>query len=355
MKTIITFECRFAATLAVLFGFVCATSRVPACCAVTRATGTVVNADQTVIMVWDAARQRQHFIRQASFKTDAGDVGFIVPSPSQPELAESGNDAIARLEEITAPRWRTGFSIPLGCSASLPAAGSFSSVRIIEEKRVAGFDATVLTADTGADLTEWLKDHGYSYSPQVAEWAQPYLGGGWHFTALKVAKAGGAEDIKAGALRLSFQTDRPLFPYREPESAAAAAKLATSSRLLRIYFIGEGRYRGDVAGKNWSGEVVWSGDITSSREVLLKDLKLPVSTGPARWWLTEFEDRWPYGKAAGDVYFSIDSNQRAKSRPDIAASGGHDAALMAFVALGLARTAIRRRGGGCGGRRFPSR
>ena len=357
MKAIFPPAWRLAAVFAILFGFVFVAPRVGACCAVTREKGAVVNADQTVILMWDVARQRQHFIRRASFKTDAADVGFIVPSPSRPELAESGDDAFQRLAEMTAPRVKAGFSFPLGCSATLPSAGYKGSVRVIEEKRVAGFDATVLTADTGADLTEWLKKHGYAFSPHVAEWAQPYLGGGWHFTALKLVKADIGHDIKSGALRLSFQTDRPLFPYREPESAAAAAKLATSGRMLRVYFIAERRYRGEVAGRNWSGEAVWSGDITNSRATLLQDLKLPPSAGPANWWLTEFEDRWPYQKAAGDVYFSIDSNQRAKSRPDIAARGGHDLALIGFVGLGLLRPAIRRRrrGGGCGGRRCPGR
>lgn len=326
-----------------------------ACCAVTRQAGSVVNADQTVIMLWDAAQQRQHFIRQASFKTDAADVGFIVPTPSRPELAESGNAAFPRLAEITAPVMKPGGGFPISCAAMPTVASYGRSVRVIEEKRVAGFDATVLTAESGADLTEWLKDHGYAFSPQVAEWAQPYLGGGWHFTALKVAKAGGAQDIKAAALRLSFQTDRPLFPYREPESAASAAKLGTADRLLRIYFIAEARYRAEVAGKEWSGKAVWSNDITCARPALLADLKLPASTGPSKWWLTEFEDRWPYAKAAGDVYFSRDSDQKKKSRPDITSRAGHDAAMVAMVALGFLRITIRRRGGECDGRHFPDR
>ena len=59
---------------------------------------------------------------------------------------------------------------------------------VVEQKRVAGYDATVLTAQSGDDLVEWLKDNGYPYSPAVAAWAKPYLGGDWHFTALKLVK-----------------------------------------------------------------------------------------------------------------------------------------------------------------------
>lgn len=47
----------------------------------------------------------------------------------------------------------------------------------------------------------------------------------------------------------------------------------------------------------------------------LELLKLPANTGPAEWWLTEFEDFWPYQTAPGDVYFSRNSDQSTVKRP----------------------------------------
>jgi hypothetical protein len=279
---------------------------------VTVARGSVVNADQSVIMIWDKERKTQHFIRQANFKTDAKEVGFVIPSPSRPELEESGNEAFTTLKEITAPYVMSGGgSFSIGCSAP-NAAIRKSGIQIVEEKRVAGYDATVLTARSGNDLVTWLEQHGYPYSPELAEWAAPYLGGDWHFTALKLAKEDKANrDIKASALRITFRTERPLFPYREPESATAKNQLDISSRLLRIYFIAEARYRGQMDhGDKWSGKAVWSNDITRHKASLLKSLKLPDSVNPGTWWLTEFEDHWPYEKAAGDVHFLPDPEQK---------------------------------------------
>lgn len=37
------------------------------CAVVTVARGSAVNADQSVIMIWDKEKQTQHFIRQANF------------------------------------------------------------------------------------------------------------------------------------------------------------------------------------------------------------------------------------------------------------------------------------------------
>src|SRR6476646_1014943 len=75
-----------------------------ACCAVSYSGKPVVNADQTVVILWDAASKTQHFIRQASFKSGANDFGFLIPTPAQPELSESGNEAFAFLKRLTAPR-----------------------------------------------------------------------------------------------------------------------------------------------------------------------------------------------------------------------------------------------------------
>jgi hypothetical protein len=299
---------------------------------VARDGSRVVNADQTVIILWDPATQTQHFIRQADFKTDAPDVGFIVPSPSRPQLAETGKAAFATLAEITTPYVRTGGGFSIGCSsAKVPLRQS--SVRVIEQKRVAGYDATVLTARSGSDLVDWLRDNGYPHSPETAAWAASYLGSDWHFTAMKVAKSEDAQQtLAASALRITFRTTRPLFPYREPDSAAASRQLGATSRLLRIYFISDARYRAALDGGGpWTGKAVWSDDITAHRARILRELNLPASTAPAKWILTEFEDRWPYAKATGDLYFSKDSTQSRLDTRSTASVPPRDATLLGGV------------------------
>src|SRR5437660_2921441 len=89
-----------------------------ACCPAPPPGKPVVNADQTVIILWDAATRTQHFIRRASFQSEADDFGFIVPSPSQPELEESGNDAFPYLLKLTEPEVRRVLRpMSIGCSA----------------------------------------------------------------------------------------------------------------------------------------------------------------------------------------------------------------------------------------------
>ncbi len=301
------------------------------CCAAPPSGKPVVNADQTVVIVWDAATQTEHFIRKASFKSDADDFGFLVPTPSQPDLEESGDEAFPYLLKLTEPerlrRTRSsGGGLGCGCSDEKAKVKTQSDaapkVTVLAEKEVAGFHATVLKADSTEVLVGWLKEHGYAFSPEVAAWARPYVGNDWKITAMKVAKAKQDEtkqNVAAGALRISFKTDRPLFPYREPESAAAAKALNAKSRLLRIYFIAEARYGGELTKQSpWTGKVAWSNSLTAEqRQRALDLLKLPKRASPERWWLTEFEDPWPYATAPADLYFAHDSNQATLKRQPI--------------------------------------
>jgi hypothetical protein len=303
----------------------------PACCPAPPPGKPVVNADQTIVMVWDAAAKTQHFIRQASFKSEADDFGFLVPTPTQPAVEESGNDAFPHLLKLTEPEKR---KVPrpsggMGCGCGVatkdmaaPAGLALPSVTVLAEKRVAGFHAVVLEANSATALVGWLKDHGYAFSPEVEAWAKPYVEAGWKITALKVARDKGEKGdttVGASALRLSFKTDRPLFPYREPDPTKQAAALGASHRLLRIYFLADARYRGELTRDDpWTGKVAWAGKVSAEdRKKLLGELKLPETTGPAEWWLTEFEDDWPYRVAPADLSFSRDPDQSTVKRPPI--------------------------------------
>lgn len=301
---------------------------VDACCPVGHSGKPIVNADQTVIILWDAEQKKQHFIRKASFASEDQDFGFIIPSPTEPELSESGNDAFATLQKLTEPevikRPRPSDGMGCGCgepkSVMMPMAKS--DVTVLQEKKVAGYQAAVLDAKSSNALTTWLKDNGYAYSAELAAWAQPYVDQGWKFTALKVSAKDKDDSkkkiVEATALRMSFKTERPLFPYREPAYGDQAKKLNMKQRLLRIYFVADSSYHGDIASASWSGKVTWAGAIPAKeRQKLLDQLKLPAETGPVNWYLTEYEDNWPYTVAAGDVYFTKDAQELKLHRQPI--------------------------------------
>jgi hypothetical protein len=298
-------------------------SPAPGCCPAPPAGKPVVNADQTVIIIWDAATKTQHFIRQASFQSEADDFGFLVPTPAEPVLEESGNEAFPFLAKVTAPATSKVHRPSSGISCSAPVTQTSQvGVKVLQEKEVAGFHAVVLETNSPDALVAWLKEHGYAFSAEVEAWAKPYVEQGWKITALKVAKNKDDKEKKtvvASALRVSFKTDRPLFPYREPDPESAAKTLNAKHRLLRIFFLAEARYQGELSKETpWTGIPTWSDKLTSGdRKKLLEMLKLQENAAPAECWLTEFEDNWPYRAAPADVYFSRAADQSPIKRQPI--------------------------------------
>ncbi|HKI32035.1 MAG TPA: DUF2330 domain-containing protein [Gemmataceae bacterium] len=364
------------------------THRAAGCAVAPRPGESVQMADESAIILWDAASKTEHFIRRASFLSSARNFGFLVPTPTKPELAEAGDEAFATLADLTKPKIVTqprpsgGAGGGCGCgggSAPKSAAGlaeqGLPSVAVLDSKRVAGYDAVVLEADDADALGKWLKEHGYESSPAITEWVAPYVKAKWKISAFKVARddvkehggvagtarSGAADTARAtdkadvappavgqlatAAVRMTFHTERPFFPYREPPNQAKggpagagpgvpredgkimpplgyAGTPGPSRRLLRVYFLAEGRVKAALGegGKDWSSttnaRVVWANQVApSDREKTLDQLKLPKDTPPGSWWLTEFEDFSSARPGAEDLYFSHDDNQAPVERP----------------------------------------
>jgi hypothetical protein len=316
-------------------------------CAVAPPRGqNVAIADESAIILWDAAAKTEHFIRRASFQTEAAKFGFLVPTPTKPELAEADDASFAELATITAPKeiFKTrpagGGGCYTGCGSAAPrgmapgAAADKAEVRVLDEKRVAGHDATVLEADDANALSKWLGDHGFEYSPALTEWVAPYVKAGWKITAFQFAKDAkeakdareakddpDAKKLASSAVRMTFKTDRPFYPYREPASQAAAAGNGPfPQRLLRVYFVGDRRMEGSLGekGEAWPGKVAWTNRLeNASRDKVLSLLKLPAQTPPATWWLTEFEDHSSPRPGTADVFFAPSENQQPVERAPI--------------------------------------
>jgi hypothetical protein len=283
-------------------------------------------ASESAIILWDAASKTQHFIRRASFKTRIPDFGFLVPTPTEPKLSAARDEAFDSLAKITAPRIikekrpTGGGGCVIGCgSAKAPGAAetAVGKVEVLQQKRVGGFDTAVLKANDAKALQGWLEKHDYVFTPDLLAWVEPYVKAGWIITAFKIAKdSPESMNVATTAVRMTFQTERPFYPYREPEDQRRGGKLAP--RLLRVFFLGESRMDGTLGktGELWPGKVVWANKVSAAqRTKLLEVLDLPEETPPATWYLTEFEDRSSPRPGTDDVFFAPSEDQQPVERP----------------------------------------
>src|SRR5690606_28181443 len=112
--------------------------------------------------------------------------------------------------------------------------------------RVAGFDAKVLSADSADALGEWLQEHDYPFDPALREWLRPYVDARWKIVAFQVARDSEGNTVEGfgmRAVRMSFHSERPFFPYREPSTQR---KGAGPTRLLRIHLVAPTKLRGKL-------------------------------------------------------------------------------------------------------------
>jgi hypothetical protein len=319
----------FAGLLASLAGL-CTLRQASACAPVMGAGGHVAIAGESAIIIWDEKTRTEHFIRRASFETQVPYFGFLVPTPAQPTLAEAPDEVFATLEDWSKPevvtkavrRPRTsGWGLSRGLSEGAPKMAPAGAVEVLQTQHVGGYKADILKASDAKALKEWLDQHGYVTRPDLEKWLEPYVKGGWIITAFQIAKT---DKKKAGlstqAVRMSFKTDRPFYPYAEPGDQRAAGGFRPG-RLLRIFVVAPARMEGrlDHPTTAWPGRAAWANTLADDRrEKLAARLggSTPVSM-PEKPWMTVFEDSSSPRPGVADLFFSAAAEQSPLARPPI--------------------------------------
>ena len=141
----------------------------------------------------------------------------------------------------------------------------------------------------------------------------------WKISAFKIT-----QDPKSGqlattkAVRMSFQTDRPFFPYREPEARKDDKDTrGPGRRLLRVFFVGDTRMEGKLGVGAWPAVVQWADVFTDEQRVqLAKETGVSAEEIPAKAWLTTFEDRSSPRPGKDEVYFDPAAERTPIRPPD---------------------------------------
>jgi hypothetical protein len=316
-------------------------------CAPAPRPGELVDiSEETALIIWDDAHDTEHFIRQATFVGTATDFGFIVPTPTRPQVERADSDLFSELARITEPKTEqhTESSLSLGCSGASSVSAdkvadnpSPPQVEVLEQKRIGNLEAVILAFradktkkfdDTADELLSWLKRNGYAARPDLVDWLKTYIENNWIVTAFKIAAGavpehnpGGSSKtvaVKTTAVRMSFKTETPFFPYREP-AEQRDAQSRTVPRLLRVYFASLERAAGRVGESGtWSGQTVWANSISDQeRRDLLAKAGVSPDTLPPKLWLTEFEDHATPRLGTDELYFDRSLDRNVVARPPI--------------------------------------
>jgi uncharacterized protein DUF2330 len=272
-------------------------------------------AEEEAVIVWDPATHTEHFIRRAAFHSTAHAFGFLVPTPTTPTLEDLPDSIYADLgwgirPEVRHERGGLELSIgsllfelfalsgrDKGVDTAAPA------IRVIQTARVAGFDAITVEADDPVALTGWLGRNGFAASAELTAWLARYVTDHWKLTAFVISAdvaQGQRHDVATRAVHMTFHTDRPFYPYREPAAPPARAAPATPGaepRLLRVFFLSNARYAATLAGQPWAARVLHAAPIEHAPTPL-------IPLAGARPFATVFVDDSAPRRGSDELYFA---------------------------------------------------
>lgn len=279
---------------------------------------------ERVLIAWDASSSTEHFIRRISFDAAQHDLGFLVPLPSVPDISEADSSVFDRLEkkieptELTIPRpisiiaWLLDRAMArisqmlTGAASVMGAPDGSHFVRVISTTQLPGQTAVVLEANDAQALSSWLQTNGFVTRPDLAPWLQKYILAHWKLVAFKFDPHSTVpQQFSTAAVSLSFKTDQPFFPYREPSDEWSKDATTGRARLLKIFFVGAHPVVGSLGAERtqWPGRTVYSFPLLSTANMLLGATQ--AMTFGRFTWLTVFEDRSSPRPAAEDLYFDI--------------------------------------------------
>jgi hypothetical protein len=335
-------------------------------CAVAPAAGQAVHTQrEDALIVWDESRHLEHFVRSAVFETTAKSFGFLVPTPSRPTLAEASETAVTLLAGLTAAavvHESTYVLVPIGCTmlpfeltsrkgvATAAGVEAPGGVHVLEQTRVAGLDAVVLEADDAGALAAWLHAHDFAFRDALQRWVGPYLAKHWKITAFRYSRPELASNapmavdpIASRAVRMTFPTDTPVYPYREPDDVPVI-----DGRELRLFVLSSSPLEGrlaDEADRAWPAALPFSARLASPLDLgtALPDVALPSAP-----WLMEFSDGATRREPSDLALYPAPSREEIR-RPPVVVPDVHALPLpyeLPFVVGGIAwwrRRARRRR------------
>lgn len=283
-------------TVAFVLGTLFAYQIANPCCSIGRGGGKVTFTNQVNLIIWDKERKIEHFVRNASFSTDAQDLAFIAPTPSIPEFKQvdpSVFDSLAHLRRQAEEREAYDTR-----SADV-AKGATAPVTVVKEEDIAGYHAVTLKASDSTSLVKWLQSNNYPLSPGIKEWVDRYVKKNWYLTAFKVIPRSGK--IETGLVRLSFATDKPFNPYYVSKENVPADGEKSG---LELYFLAQAEYEGKIDGSDGWVKPEITFNLITGKEKLDALLDIPRDQLEEDYEVTCFRDpQFPVADK-GDIFFT---------------------------------------------------
>lgn len=198
-------------------------------------------AYEQALIVYDAKSSKEHFVREVTFDGASESFGFVVPTPTRPEVAKVDKSPFEKLRSLFPFSSPQASSNGIGTLGRGGGAGSGfgSGVKVLETKRIGKLTAFVLRAEDPKELATWLQKHGLVSTPEADRWLEHYVKMRFYYVAMRYdgAKQGETTGITSETVRISFASPAPYYPYFEPAPDPRTPQ--RPNRLLDLWLVSD--------------------------------------------------------------------------------------------------------------------
>jgi hypothetical protein len=193
-----------------------------------RAGASVV--DERAMVAWDG--KTQDILMSFNVSGSSDKAAWIMPVPSAAKVSLGDTEVFEELGRLTAPHveyhdswWPTFTWLLRGAASPSETAGApGGAVDVLGRQRIGPFDVTRLAANDPTALATWLADKGFPRPDGLDANLAPYIADHWEIVAIQLAPAQAGESLTGDLqpLRLSFTSDKLVYPMRLSRSATTA-------------------------------------------------------------------------------------------------------------------------------------
>ncbi|MCX6808822.1 MAG: DUF2330 domain-containing protein [Candidatus Berkelbacteria bacterium] len=189
------------------------------------------------------ANKTENMVILTSFQGNVGDFVWVVPTPSKPEVTKGNVDLFNTLADISKINYDSGRVYDTSLSLGMTNKSLSGAVQVISKDTVDMYDTVTLKATDENALSKWLTDNGYSFPENQAANMKSYVDDGWYFVAAKISAdaigksstSGGMNNGTLTPLRLTFQSDKIIYPMKLTALALNQALANDTKNNLRTY------------------------------------------------------------------------------------------------------------------------
>ena len=178
----------------------------------------IFETDQQAVIFFEDGVET--LILSTSFKGDADNFAWVIPTPTRPKVEKASKEIFTALRDLTEvienyPRPQGLKGVQFGLEDAI------MNVHVLEEKKIEYYDIAVLAADDKDALARWLNEHDYHFPEQYSYVLDSYIKNKWVFTAVKITKDIDSDVLRQNMwsgslipLQLEFLTNKPVYPLK---------------------------------------------------------------------------------------------------------------------------------------------